>query len=100
MDEANEQARQAQLERLRQTHEAYLKVFGPPGNRTVYGEVILKDLERFARFGDTAVTRDMQGRYDGGATAYNTGLQDVVKRIHLKIDWSEDVNSSSGSDER
>lgn len=93
----NQFAQEEARNRLKQIHEAYLKVFGPPGDRTPYGELILADLERFARFRDTAITRDLQGRYDGGATAYNTGLQDIVKRIHLKIEWSDHGDSSRDS---
>lgn len=100
-EEEREAQRQAAITRLRQRHEAYMAVFGPPGKRTPYGELILEDLERFVRYHDRAITTDQQGRYDGGATAYNLGLQDVVKRIHLRIEWSEhDSDSSNNSDGR
>lgn len=93
----NEQARQAAAEHVRTVNAAYARLFGLPGERTADGALVLADLERFARFRDTAITRDMQGRYDGGATAYNTGLQDIVKRIHLKIEWSEHGHSSGNA---
>lgn len=97
-EEEREAQRQAAIGRLRTRHEAYLHVFGPPGNRTPYGEIILQDLERFVRYHDRALTTDTQGRYDGGGTAYNLGLQDVVKAIHLRIEWSEHDDSSSNPD--
>ena len=95
MDE-NERARAEQQRRLRDRRDAYLAVFGQDGSRTVHQEIVLADLERMTRFGDTAIERDGTGRYDGGLTAYKAGLQDVMKRIYLRIRWREnDVDSSS-----
>ena len=95
----NEQAQAEAIARQRLKRDAYVALFGPPGKPTPLGEVVLRDLERFVRYGDTAVTRDKTGRYDGGATAYNNGMQDVVKRIHLMIKWSEGHGDSSGNPE-
>lgn len=82
MTPENEQARAEAIARLRQKQEAYQALFGIPGKLTPLGEIVLKDLETFARYHDRAITRDLQGRYDGGSTAYNMGLHDIVKRIH------------------
>lgn len=95
MSEENEAAREAQLARLRQKQEAYAALFGTPGKLTPLGEVVLRDLEKYARFHDRAITRDLQGRYDGGATAYNMGLHDMIKRIHYMM--GADYGYSSGN---
>ena len=89
MSEENEQARSEALARMRKKQEAYRAVFGPADNRTPLGAVILEDLERFARYHDRSIYRDLQGRFDGGSTAYNMGMHDLVKRIHLMITRSE-----------
>lgn len=79
---------------LRERRDAYVAVFGVEGSRTVHQEAVLKDLERFTHYGDTAIHKDQSGRYDGGMTAYKTGLQDVIKRIYLRINWRETDDSS------
>jgi hypothetical protein len=94
MDETNpdqqEVARLEYIDRIRLKHDAYVSLFGPPGRLNPTAATVLKDLEGFVRYRESAITRDLQGRYDGGATAYNTGLQDVVKRIYEMIAWSEE----------
>ena len=95
MDE-NEIARAEQQRRLRDRRDAYLAVFGQDGSRTIHQEIVLADLERMTRFGDTAIERDNTGRYDGGLTAYKAGLQDVMKRIYLRIRWRENDEQRSG----
>jgi hypothetical protein len=92
----NEQARAEQQRRLRQRRDAYLNVFGEDGTRTIHQEIVLADLERMTRYGDTAIERDSTGRYDGGLTAYKAGLQDVMKRIYLRIRWRENDEQRSG----
>ena len=83
-----------QLKVLRERRDAYLHVFGKEGTRTFEQQLVLDDLEALTKFGDTAIVKDSSGRYDGGLTAYKSGLQDVMKRIYLRLNWSEHGNRS------
>lgn len=83
------------VQRQRDKRDAYLAVFGEDGKRTEQQELVLHDLERMTRFGDTAIERDNTGRFDGGLTAYKAGLQDVMKRIYLRLRWREQHDHSS-----
>ena len=96
MDE-NEIAFAKQQHRLQDRTDAYLAVFGQNGSRTIHQEIVLADLERMTRYGDTAIERDNTGRYDGGLTAYKAGLQDVMKRIYLTIKWRKHNDQRSGN---
>lgn len=89
--------REQTLKRLREMRDAYLHVFGLPGKRTFEQELVIKDLEKLTKHGDTAIVKDSTGRFDGGLTAYKNGLQDVMKRIHLRINWSEHGDGSRDS---
>ena len=91
--------RAAHVQRQRNKRDAYLSVFGETGKRNEEQELVLRDLERMTRYGDTAIERDNTGRFDGGLTAYKAGLQDVMKRIYLRINWREKHDNSSGHPE-
>ena len=86
----------AQIGRIKERQEAYRNVFGEDGKRTVFQEAVLDDLRRFTKFGDTTIVKDGEGRFDGGLTAYKAGLQDVMKRVLLHINWrgSNDYRST------
>lgn len=83
---AEAQAREAA--RLAQLHEAYLNVFGGPESRTPFGALILADLEVFTRFSQETISMDTLQRVDPYKTIYRDGKQAVVKRIHMRINWS------------
>lgn len=95
-DDENEQARQEHLERLRLKHDAYIQLFGTPGNPNPVGQVVLDDLDAFCRRGHESIHMDAQGRMDPYTTIYRDGKKAVADRIHAMINWSDHVNSSSG----
>lgn len=97
MDE-NEQARQAQLERLRLKHDAYVKLFGLPGQPTPLGAVVLEDLDTFCTTWSESIHLDAQGRIDPYATIYRDGKKSVALRIRKMIEWSEHVDSNRDAD--
>ena len=86
-----------QLKVLRERRDAYLHVFGKDGQRTFEQQLVLDDLETLTKFRDTAIVKDSSDRYDGGLTAYKIGLQDVMKRIYLRLNWREHVSSRDSS---
>jgi len=83
-----------QLKVLRERRDAYLHVFGKEGSRTFEQQLVLDDLESLTKHQDTAIVKDAEDRYDSGLTAYKIGLQDVMKRIYLRLNWSEHGNRS------
>lgn len=91
-DDENEAARQAYLESRRLLHDAYVTVFNNP-----VGQRVLEDLDRFCKRGHESIHMDAHGRMDPYTTIYRDGKKAVADRIHLMIEWSDDVNSSSGS---
>lgn len=97
MDE-NEQAREAQVERLRAKHEAYVKLFGPPGEPTPFGAIVLEDLDAFCTTWRESIHMDAQGRMDPYTTIYRDGKKAVALRIRKMIEWSEHVDSNRDAD--
>ncbi len=85
---------------MRVKHEAYLKMFGPPGDRTPLGAVILEDLDLFCKRGNETLHFDSTGRLDPYTTIYRDGKKAVADRIHAMIEWRGYDDSSSSSDER
>src|ERR1700744_894416 len=98
LEQENSLAQKEAQERLRLKHEAYRKLFGPPGERTPYGAIVLADLDRFCRRGDESIHMDASGRMDPYTTIYRDGKKVVADRIHAMIEWSQDGNSSGNPD--
>lgn len=86
------------LARLRQKHEAYVALFGPPGEPTPLGAVVLEDLDRFCTTWSESVHFDNTGRMDPYTTIYRDGKKSVALRIRQMIDWSEHGNSNTDVD--
>ena len=91
----NEEARQKALQRLRAKHEAYVKVFGLPGQPTVYGAIILDDLDAFCTSFKESVHFDQSGRMDPFTTIYRDGKKAVALRIREMIEWRHGDGDSS-----
>lgn len=94
----NERARQEHLERLRQKHEAYITLFGTVANPNPVGQLVLEDIDRFCTRGRESIHMDAQGRMDPYTTIYRDGKKAVADRIHAMIEWSDNVNSITGTD--
>jgi hypothetical protein len=92
-----EQERQAHIQRLRDRRDAYVKLFGPPGEPTPYGKIVLDDLERFTTLWAESIHMTQDGSIDPYATIYRDGKKAVALRIHQWIRWSETNDHSSGS---
>lgn len=97
-DDENEKARLEHLERVRLKHDAYLQLFGTPGNLNPVGQVVLDDLDQFCTRGRESIHMDREGRLDPFTTIYRDGKKAVADRIHAMIEWSDNGNSSSGID--
>jgi arginine utilization protein RocB len=98
-EQENERAREAAIERLRLKHEAYLKLFGPPGEPTPLGAVVLADLDEFCTTFRESIHMDATGRMDPYTTIYRDGKKAVALRIRKMLEWNND-NGISGSDGR
>lgn len=95
----NAASREQALERLRLKRAAYVALFGPPGEPTPHGAVVLEDLDRFCRSFDESVHFDSSGRLDPYTTIYRDGKKAVALRIRQMLEWSDINGDSSGSSE-
>lgn len=84
---------------MRIKHDAYVKVFGPPGKPNPLAAIVLEDLDRFCARNRESIHMDSTGRMDPYTTIYRDGKRAVADRIHLMIAWSENVDSSGNPDE-
>lgn len=96
VEQDNEVARAAHLARMRAERDAFLTTFGPPGNRTVHGAIILTCLERLCGKTIPKNQLDNNGRTDALQTHRVLGHWDVLQVILETIEWKEThVNTSS-----
>lgn len=91
-----EQAREAQLQVFRDKRDAYVKLFGPPGEPTPYGKIVLEDLEKFCTLWTESIHRTSDGSIDPYGTIYRDGKKAVALRILGWLRWSEN-NEHPGS---
>jgi hypothetical protein len=99
VEQANAVEQARQLARYRKMRDVFLETFGPPGQRTPHGALILEELEKFVRWRKPIREKDSAGRTDIYATAVREGRREVVQAIHDLIEWreSEHVNPSERS---
>ena len=90
--------RQEAIDRLRQTSEAYVALFGPPGKPTPFGGVVLDDLDRFCTTFRESVHYDATKRMDPFTTIYRDGKKAVALRIRAMLEWSADEHSDGNPD--
>lgn len=96
MTEPDDSARrEAYIGHLRHVHEAYVKLFGPPGEPTVYGQVVLDDLDRFCTTFRESIHMDAERRMDPFTTIYRDGKKAVALRIRQMLEWTDADRSSS-----
>jgi hypothetical protein len=91
-----DEARDEQLREMRRLRDAFVAVFGPPGQRTPYGDIVLKHLDKFCGRAKLQVAVDNHNQTDIFRTARMVGRRDVIDAIHNAIEWKEnsDVNRS------
>lgn len=94
-----EREREAGLAKLRQKHEAYIALFGPPGKPTPFGRVVLDDLDVFCTTYTESIHMDRMGRMDPYTTIYRDGKKAVALRIRQMINRSEANDDSSRGSE-
>lgn len=94
VSDENEASRKASTERLERKRAAYVALFGPPGNPTPLGQVVLEDLDTFCTTYTESIHMDASGRMDPYTTIYRDGKKAVALRIRKMINWSDDANSS------
>lgn len=94
--------REDALKRLREKRDAYVAIFGPPGQPTPFGKVVLDDLDAFCTTWRESVHMDANKRMDPYTTIYRDGKKAVTLRIYEMIKWRESDgrpnDSSSSSD--
>ena len=93
----SEEDRTAYLEALRKIREAYLALFGPPGEPTVFGRVVLEDLDRFCTTFRESIHMDLEGRMDPFTTIYRDGKKAVALHIRKRLE-TEYADSNSHPD--
>jgi hypothetical protein len=79
-----------QKERLARRALAYKRTFC--GDRTtphLDADIVLADLQKFARINEGAIVRDGHGRADPIQMAYRDGCVDVFRRIMLHLGLNE-----------
>lgn len=99
VQEENEVERARQLQRYRSMRDAFVAVFGPPGQRTPQGAIILDELEKFTNWTKLIREQDTTGQTDIYRTGIKEGRREVMQAIHNLIEWkeSEHVHPSSPS---
>lgn len=97
VQEENEVGHARQLQRYRSMRDAFVAVFGPPGQRTPQGAIILDELEKFTNWTKLIREQDTTGQTDIYRTGIKEGRREVMQAIHNLIEWkeSEHVHPSS-----
>lgn len=83
------------MEQLRQKRAAYVALFGPAGNPTPFGALVLADLDAFCTTWRESIHIDSQGRMDPYTTIYRDGKKAVALRIRQMISWESENDDSS-----
>lgn len=89
VEEENQAARAQQLQRYRTMRDAFVSVFGPPGQRTPHGTIILDELEKFTNWTKLIREQDSTGQTDIYRTGIKEGRREVMQAIHNLIEWKE-----------
>lgn len=69
--------------------DAFVAVFGPPGQRTPQGAIILDELEKFTNWTKLIREQDTTGQTDIYRTGIKEGRREVMQAIHNLIEWKE-----------
>ena len=89
VDEENEITRARGLARQRKVRDVFLATFGPPGNRTPHGAILLEHLEVFTNWRRLIREQDTTGQTDIYRTGIKEGRREVMQAIHDAIEWRE-----------
>lgn len=79
--------------RARELHAACLQLFGPRGDRTPLGGMVLDTLEKRFTFRKLPEAYDQLGRTDALRTLRIIGRWDVIQAIHDAIEWKEPTHA-------
>lgn len=99
VDAENAQTQAERLNRYRKVRDAFVEMFGPPGQRTPQGAMILEELEKFTNWTRPIREQDTTGQTDIYRTGIKEGRREVMQAIHNLIEWKESKHvdpSSSG----
>lgn len=93
----NRREREAALARYRKLRDAFVAVFGPPGQPNPQAAIVLEEIDRYCNRRAFSVALDTNGQTDVPRTFARMGLRDAADRIHRMIEWkeSEHVDPSS-----
>jgi hypothetical protein len=96
VEDHNALSRERTLQRYRTVRDAFVAVFGPPGQRTPHGKIILDELEKFTNWTKLVREQDTTGQTDIYRTGIKEGRREVMQAIHNLIEWKESdhVNTS------
>lgn len=96
-DRQNAVAEAERMQRARALRDAFLAVFGPPGQRTPHGAIILSHLENFTNWTRLIREQDSTGQTDIYRTGIKEGRREVMQAIHNAIEWKESDHVNTGS---
>lgn len=89
VEEQNEIARARHITERRELRNAFVAVFGPPGEPTPPAQLVLAYLDDYSGRHNFRAALDLQGRTDVERTFMRLGIRDVVDEIHRKLNWKE-----------
>lgn len=95
VDQENTLELERQMAYRRQVRDAFVATFGPPGQPTVHGAIMLEYIDRFCTRGRVQRVVDNDGQTDVPATFLNVGRREVADLIHDVIAWKETRNVDS-----
>jgi hypothetical protein len=94
VEEENALREAQQIAKYRELHAACVQLFGPPGERTPLGKLILDTLETRFLFRKLPEAYDNLGRTDELRTFRIIGRWDVIQAIHDAIEWKEPTHAN------
>lgn len=92
-DEDNRLALAREIQRKRALRDAFVAVFGPPGQPNPPARIVLEYLDEFCRREAFSVALDNMGQTDVPRTFARFGLRQAADEIHRIIAWKEPANA-------
>ena len=97
-DEDNALERARAIARYRSIRDAFVAVFGPPGQPNPPAALVLSYIDRFCHRSALDIATDKNDATDIPKTFRNIGRREVATAIHDMLSWREsDHANSSGS---
>jgi hypothetical protein len=95
VEQENEIAQGEALAYKRRVRDAFVGTFGPPGQRTPLGVVMLEALEKFTNYTRLIREQDTLGQTDIYRTGIKEGRREVMQAIHNMIEWKESPSGNT-----